>query len=30
VFDVGDHVASGITAWIIEPFDQGAAHGGMG
>jgi hypothetical protein len=30
VFDVGDHVASGITAWIIEPFDQRAAHGGLG
>jgi hypothetical protein len=22
VFDVGDHVLAGITAWIIEPFDR--------
>ena len=27
VFDVGDHVASGITAW---PFDRRSACGGLG
>jgi hypothetical protein len=30
VFDVGDHVGSGITAWLIEPFDRRAARGGLG
>jgi hypothetical protein len=30
VFDVGDHVASGITAWLIEPFDRRALRGGLG
>ena len=30
VFDVGDHVASGITAWRIEPFDRRSARGGLG
>ena len=30
VFDVGDHVASGITAWLIEPFDRRSARGGRG